>query len=189
MLISFPSCFGPWISMLMCMYFLFLHKQWMLYIHINVGQVLCVLLWLLNGLILSVLSLNLMFLRSISKLRYSTCNVCHWLASEECVGTQQYGWFRFRSLALPPFFPLARAWFLIPCSSWNTAAGGEWAESTTQLFGELSSLTCIKQHCKLDMWSCPCPLSDKCSNHWSKHGNFCAVNQEGTWFSCPCLYY
>src|SRR3954464_4972812 len=47
---SFPGCFGPSISTLMCMYFLFMHSQGgMFYMPTNTGQVLCVLLWLPKG--------------------------------------------------------------------------------------------------------------------------------------------
>src|SRR5664279_3322675 len=73
-------------SMLMCMYFLFMHNHWgRLYIHTNTGQVLCVLLWLPNGLSPSVLAPNLMFLGSLAKSGYSRSNALHWLGSAGCL--------------------------------------------------------------------------------------------------------
>src|SRR5664279_2761756 len=73
-------------SMLMCMYFLFMHNHWgRLYIHTNTGQVLCVLLWLPNGLSPSVLAPNLMFLGSAPNRGYSRSNSYHWLASAGCL--------------------------------------------------------------------------------------------------------
>ena len=71
--ISFPGCFGPWISSDIKMYFRFIHNQrGMLYIHRFTGQVLCRLLMLPKEFIPSVLNPNLMFLDSApnsSKLR------------------------------------------------------------------------------------------------------------------------
>src|SRR3954466_16182437 len=81
-LMSFPGCFGPSISILMWMYFLFMHNQGgRLYIHTNTGQVLCVLLWLPNGFTPSVLAPSTMFLGSFPNSGYSKFNACHWLAS------------------------------------------------------------------------------------------------------------
>ena len=75
-----------WISMLMWMHFPFLHNHGgRLYIHTNTGQVLCVLLWLPNGLSPSVLTHSLMFLGSSPKVGYSKSNDFHCLASEVCL--------------------------------------------------------------------------------------------------------
>src|SRR3954463_16001888 len=64
------------------MYFLFMHNQGRrLYIHTNTGQVLCVLLWLPNGLTPSVLAPSTMFLGSFPNFGYSKFNACHWLPS------------------------------------------------------------------------------------------------------------
>jgi hypothetical protein len=72
----------------MCTYFLFMHSQGRrLYIHTNTGQVLCVLLWLLNRFSPSVLTTNLMFLCSFLNLGYSMSNSYHWHASAGCVST------------------------------------------------------------------------------------------------------
>ena len=55
--ISFPGCFGPWISSDIKMYFRFIHSQGgRLYIHRFTGQVLCRLLMLPKGFIPSVLN-------------------------------------------------------------------------------------------------------------------------------------
>jgi hypothetical protein len=112
-LISFPGCVSPCISILMCMYFLFMHSQGgRLYIHTNTGQVLCLLLWLPNGLSLLVLAPNLMFLGSSPKLRYSASNSFHWLASKGCVSTG----FSFHSGSF------STASFLSPCQRMSFAS-------------------------------------------------------------------
>src|SRR3954466_2987088 len=65
------------------MYFFFMHNHGgRLYIHTNTGQVLCVLLWLPNGLSPSVLAPSLMFLESPPNSGYSRSNAFHWIASE-----------------------------------------------------------------------------------------------------------
>src|SRR3954471_10804590 len=48
---SFPGCFGPSISTLMCVLPLHALPGGMLYMHTNTGQVLCVLLWLPKDLL------------------------------------------------------------------------------------------------------------------------------------------
>src|SRR3954464_10385855 len=69
----------------MFMYLGFVHTQGgMLYGHTNMGHVLCVLLWLLNGLSPSELTPNLTFLGSSLK-PSSMSNASHWEPSEGCV--------------------------------------------------------------------------------------------------------
>lgn len=99
------------------MYFLFMHNHGgRLYIHTNTGHVLCVLLWLPNGLSPSVLAPNLMFLGSVPKLRYSASNAFHWVASEGCVNTTSSSSFFFRSFIT--------ATFLSACQRINLASLG-----------------------------------------------------------------
>jgi hypothetical protein len=87
---AFSCCFGPLISMLMCMYFPFMRNQGRLYIHTSTGHVLCVLLLSPKGLSMLVLAINLMFIGSAPKLQYSVSNCFHSLASKGCVYTIFY---------------------------------------------------------------------------------------------------
>ena len=61
-----------------------------LYIHTNMGQVLCVLLWPLNGLSPLALTPSLRFLGSFPNSGYSRSNVVHWLASEGCLSISSF---------------------------------------------------------------------------------------------------
>src|SRR3954464_11744128 len=71
--------------MLMCTYLCFVQiHAGMLYGHTNMGQVLCVLLWLPKGLSPSVLIPSLAFLASPPNSSNSMSNAFHWLASEGC---------------------------------------------------------------------------------------------------------
>src|SRR3954466_13997387 len=70
----------------MCTYLFFVQSHGgMLYGHTNMGQVLCVLLWLPKGLSPSVLIPSLTFLASPPNSSNSMSNAFHWLASEGCV--------------------------------------------------------------------------------------------------------
>src|SRR4051812_41423332 len=53
--------------------------------HTHTGQVLCVLLWTLNGLTPSALKPSLRFLGSFLKSGYSRSNAVHWLPFEGCL--------------------------------------------------------------------------------------------------------
>jgi hypothetical protein len=123
-LMSFSGCFGPLISMLMCMCFLFMRNQGRLYIHTNTGHVLCVLLRLPKGLSLLVLATNLMFIGSALKPRYSVSNPFHLLASEGCVCTMFYPSFWLiqhclLSFHVPVYEPLFLAVWEIPLQMGN----------------------------------------------------------------------
>src|SRR3954464_10873594 len=84
------------------MYFFFMHNHGgRLYIHTNTGQVLCVLLWLPNGLSPSVLAPSLMFLESPPNSGNPRSNAFHWLASEGCVSSSS---FSGSSSSSPGFF-------------------------------------------------------------------------------------
>src|SRR4051812_40247554 len=82
------------------MYFFMHSPGGRLYIHTNMVQVLCVLLWLPNGLSPSVLAPSLMFLESPPNSRNSRSNAFHWLESEGCVSSSSFS----GSLSSPGFF-------------------------------------------------------------------------------------
>src|SRR6266508_1643199 len=83
--ISFPGCFGPWISIDSIRYFYFIHShEGMLRMDRTTGQVLCELLMSPNGFIPSVLNANLTFLGSSPNLGLIVSIFLHWLASEGC---------------------------------------------------------------------------------------------------------
>src|ERR1043165_3301442 len=106
---SFPGCFGPSISTLMCMYFLFMHSQGeMLYMHTNTGQVLCVLLWLPKGFSPSVLATNTTFLGSFPK-SSSKFNPSHWAPSEGWLNMMYLSGSFFQLLLFVASFPHANA--------------------------------------------------------------------------------
>src|SRR3954469_17937741 len=84
------------------MYFFFMHNHGgRLYIHTNTGQVLCVLLWLPDGLSPSVLAPSLMFLESPPNSWNLRSNAFHWLPSEGCVSSSS---FSGSSSSSPGFF-------------------------------------------------------------------------------------
>src|SRR3954465_641093 len=72
------------------MYFFVHNHGGRLYIHTNTGQVLCVLLWIPNGLSPSVLAPRLMFLKSPPNSGNSRSNAFHWLASEGCISSSSF---------------------------------------------------------------------------------------------------
>src|ERR1044072_5504343 len=61
-----------------------------LYMHTHTDQVLCVLLWPLNGLTPSALKPSLRFLGSSPKSGYSRSNAVHWLPSEGCLSMSTF---------------------------------------------------------------------------------------------------
>src|SRR3954466_14230116 len=68
------------------MYFFFMHFQGgRLYMHNHKGQVLCVLIWPLNGLTPSALKPILRFLGSFTKSGYSRSNAVHCVPSDGCL--------------------------------------------------------------------------------------------------------
>src|SRR3954466_4435498 len=68
-----------------------------LYMHTHTGQVLCVLLWPLNGLTPSALKPSLRFLGSFPKSGYLRSNAVHWLPSEGCHSVCTFSGSRFGS--------------------------------------------------------------------------------------------
>src|SRR5438128_5967467 len=83
--ISFPGCFGPWISIDSIRYFRFIHShEGMVRMDRTTGQVLCELLMSPNGFIPSVLNANLTFLGSSPNLGRIVSIFLHWLPSEGC---------------------------------------------------------------------------------------------------------
>src|ERR1041384_6069832 len=73
------------------MYFFFMHFQGgRLYMHTHTGQVLCVMLWSLNGLTPSALKPSLRFPGPFPKSVYSRSNVVHWLPSEGCLSMSTF---------------------------------------------------------------------------------------------------
>src|SRR3954467_8854342 len=78
------------------MYFFFIHFQGgRLYMHTHTGQVLCVLLWTLNGFTPLTLIPSLRLLSSFPKSGYSRSNAVHWLPSEGCLSMSSFfgSWF------------------------------------------------------------------------------------------------
>src|SRR5438105_13240375 len=83
--ISFPGCFGPWISIDSIRYFRFIHShEGMFRIDRTTGHVLCEVLMSPNGFIPLVLNANLTFLGSSPNLGYMVSIFLHWLALEGC---------------------------------------------------------------------------------------------------------
>src|SRR4051812_44935611 len=73
------------------MYFFFMHFQGgRLYMHTHTGQVLCVLLWALNGLTPSTLKPSLRFIGSFSEFGYSRSNAVHCLPSKGCLSMSTF---------------------------------------------------------------------------------------------------
>src|SRR3954468_14757594 len=90
------------------MYFFFMHFQGgRLYMHTHTGQVLCVLLWPLNGLTPSALTPILRFLGSFPKSGYSRSNVVHWLPSEGCLSMSSFSRSKGKGSSSFSFFPSA----------------------------------------------------------------------------------
>src|ERR1041384_1280300 len=99
------------------MYFFFMHFQGgRLYMHTHTGQVLCVLLWLLNGLTPSALKPSLRFLGSFPKSGNSRSKAIHWLPFEGCLSMSTFSGSGFRSSSF--------SFFLSACHVMSFASSG-----------------------------------------------------------------
>src|ERR1043165_6488223 len=86
------------------MYLFVMHFQGArLYMHIHKGQVLCVLLWPLNGLTPSARKPSPRFLGSFPKSGYSRSNAVHWLPSEGCLSLSTFSGSGFGSFSFSFF--------------------------------------------------------------------------------------
>src|SRR5215203_4333608 len=84
--------------------------------HTHTSQVLCVLVWPLNGLTPSALKPILRFLGSFPKSGYSRSNAVHWLPSEGCLSMSTFSGSRFGSSSC--------SFFLYVCHVMSFASSG-----------------------------------------------------------------